>query len=396
MRWPVEVNWDVLYRDRAMCRWLIYASRYRGSKGTVVGEAPITDQSATVYLDQGVWWLRVIGGYAGCREEPWEQCRSLHHVKVIGGRQNTPPDLVNARAMPVDPNVGVRVVADPPGPGDVAHRIQVIEGPSGARGKLLQELPAWPEGALFDGARTPTPVLPIEGAGDAAGRTVVLRTISDGGIPGADQVLSLLVPERYPHVPVSLASVVGNVLNNFSTPSTPGPLDLDATYGVRLRRMPAVSDMSTWTKWGTVGAGVLAGMKFAPCAQLGYLQTPEIDLGADAVFVLECWDNLARQDAAGAWADYPVGAMSWFGMYPEDDLARDLESRYPSVGPHWLMREIHTDGTPRQPNLLSRWEYDVSTSTIETPDWKPYVPGQYIRGQYLMVRLVFRRSESVV
>jgi hypothetical protein len=280
----------------------------------------------------------------------------------------------------------MRAVADPPLKGDVPHRMQVIEGPSAEQGRLLHEYEVLPDGVSApDAPRRVTEGFPIAGTGLGATRTIHLRAMSLDGRPGASVSRVAFSPGGDGYYGHSIASIAGATLSGFPAAGATDPFEYDATDGVRLRAIPAISGGAAW---GTVAGGLTITHRVGPYLGAAKVESNEVDLGADVRFVLDIYDEVRRR--SGTFPLKAIAALSIMPICPEGyEPYRDDTALHPG----WLAREAQGDGKARNPirPQHARWEFVIGTSASvphADADYRPYIPGMWLKGRYLRVRLV--------
>lgn len=381
----VVISWTIEWARPHLCGWHVYASPVREAKGKLIALATADQTSAEVELPEGTWWIRVLSVTRGCGEESWQGSAHVQQVRVRP-RGETPP-TITGRAAGVEPHSILAVVLEPPEVFDVPHLVEVIEGPDQYRGKLLDRVKVEPGGPYHLGFALALKGIPLEGID--GGRDIHLRGINPGGTPGAVTSSEVTAPARPGFTPTTLASVAGSTLVGFSAPTGGLPIEVDATDGVRLKAMPAQNDSTAWTALGAKSGWTLDAQRVAPYFQFGTFTSDELDLGSDTTFVLEIADELQRKTAAGAWASRAKEDMVRAPVMTADIDHEDY--RYQTERhPGFLWRSIDKEGRPIRPITDCYWEYDVSDTASFTPSWKRYVPGMYVSGRYVRVRLQLR------
>jgi hypothetical protein len=388
----LDVSWTIP-RGSTAKKWRVYAATSADLKGALVGEV---DGNATslkktsIRYAEGEWWVRVVGVSSAGVERPW---RSAAFDKIRISRRSAriqqPSDLSSGGAAVCVPAPVVRVTAAKPKKTDPPAEIEVIRGPSVDRGHVVARVPLPQEEEDDPAAGAPIGV-PIEPP--RANETLLVRAVSPGahvGQDGAATSVSVVAPSRpLPgHEETILASIEGTTRVGFDAPAGDDPWELDATYGVMIKELPAGSAM-TGATWGQGNSG-----PFADFYRFGgkFLNKPititstERDLGAVKDFALFCYDEAQIETAISPMWTRPATTLRHFPAWPADRLfLRDDE-----LGPAAMMRFVTGEGKLREPirEDWHRWEYRVSSSSPVSGSWLPYVPGARLNGRYVQVRL---------
>jgi hypothetical protein len=386
-----ELSWSTRWRSPGLAGFRIYGGGDVRDKGQRIKDVPAEDLSATVLVDEGWWTLRVVPFMKDGTELPWDDPAALV-TKYVHGRDVAPPTPAHVAIGHVEPSMGVRVAMDVPDRADEPFVVQVIEG--GAHpslGKLVAEFEMSARGPLApDASRLFTPEFAFDGSAGPTTRTVHVRTLGVSGRPGGYVTRSIQVPTRHTLAAgVAIASVDGATYSGFAAPGSADAHEIVATDGLRLRKFPTVG--GSWTGFGTVAAGLFqANHHVAPYVDNAKVETSEIDLGVNQAWVLDIYDEIQRKNDLTGWTGRPMWSLSQaFPMFPGE--AMEIRKSASINRLPWLMREIQVDGYPRQPLRDCKWQYVIGASSSVAhadSDYVDYVPGMWVKGRYVRLRLV--------
>lgn len=378
-------SWDCPYPGATLEGWRVYASTAAGAKGVVVAEVGPEERHAAWECAEGLYYVRVLAVSKGGLEQSW---RGVDPASLYAtgrdGTIGTPDDVAVGH---VESSLMGRVAMEAPARHDEPYYVQVIEGADAETGKLIQEVAVMPRGPLApDASRQVSATFPMEGLG--ATKSLVVRAVGMSGRPGGAVTRTVREPSslaRY-HV-LDVASWTGTTLDGFAAAGATDAWEYDATDGLRLRAIPAASGLTSGASgWGTGAAGLFATMgAIGPYLHRATIESDEIDLGSVLTFRLTIEDELQRKSGTGALSK----PSHWYKL-PACPAARDEVRREPN-GNAWLMRETIATGAPRQPIRGYRWEYVIADAPAVPHgdgDYVPYMPGQFVSGQYVRVRLV--------
>lgn len=392
-------SWRCDYQDPEIDVWRVYVSPDKAAKGTCLATASASDRSASWEgSDQdGDQKVRVLPVTKAGIEYPWDAednpVADLRVDTVAMAEASLPSTAVVA---PVETSLTARVSVDAPPPTDAPSSVQVTEGSDPSTGKVLAEVAIEPAGPLVpDKAGQVSATVPIEDLPDAD-KVLTVRAITKGGRP-SDTVSTrtLRTPPVEQFHQVALASISGVTLVGFPPAAPTDAWEYDAADGLRLRQLPA-DFTTTGSTWGWFGdpAGLMYGMPagshFATDAKV---ESDELDVGEVLTFRLGIADTIKRKTAAGFMPSQPFDALTFVPFDP----VRDSRVIPVPDSPAWIAREQRTDGKQRQGVRGWRWEYVVGTVSPVAhadADYRPYVPGQWIRGRYLRVRLVISEPQG--
>lgn len=384
-----EISWRVGNRAGAVREFRVYSGD-KTDRGTRIATVPADEQLVNVSLDEGSHHLRTYAVGADGQETLVAQRRCR-----VTGRRSAPPTPRNAAFHHVEPSMGLRFTMDVPYRNDGPHKVQIVEGPSVTRGKLIAEIPVDRRGPLPpDGSRLFSAAFALEGTGAPSSvRTVWARAMGLGGKPGPAVSRTLVVPDRHTFgAGVTICSIdpAAPTVVGFPAATSSSPHEFVATDGLRLRAVPGVS--GTWTGWGSVSAGLFANNNaLAPYVDNAKIVTDEKDLGTNRIWCLDIYDEIQRKTEAGYWTSSKTRCLRGMPTCPADDpAAREFVAEGGTLAP-FLMREIGVDGTPRQPLRDCKWQYYISTTsgdTIDEDEWIDVTPGCYVKGRYILLRLV--------
>lgn len=390
-KFEMQISWDAK-ADANRKEFRVYLSDSENQKGDLVGTTRGDLGTATVKnVQEGVYWLTVLGVSREGVEEDWELAEARDKV-VVTRRKETPSSLVNASAAPAVSSSSLVVQVDPPSKDEPPTEVEVLVGDDEDTGVLEAVVPV-ERGEEYgeDGeglASVPIVRPPGLGSGNTEKLFVRGRTPT-GKTAGAATEIDVHAFDLPGHFSETLASLVGNVLTNVISPGTTEGWEVDATDGARLKRFPTGSGALP-AEWGQGNSGLLASQKFGQCyCNEGVIRTDELDLGAERDVVLECFDQTRLKTATGEVPTKQGTNLAHFPWFPTADPERWRES---AEGPQFLTRWIKGTGKPRRPipPRWRRWEIRYGTVSPLATDWMRYVPMIRIRARYVEARLTVR------
>jgi hypothetical protein len=391
----VTVSWSTPSQDVNLKGWRVYASMSDSERGQLVATAEPSARSATFEIAEGEYHFTVVPVSSSDVEGDWAKSKARTKTFITGRTQKAPDTPSNVAIQQVSPDVGARVAVDPLTQDQDAEKIQIIEGDDAATGKLVAEVEVPKLGPQEESASLPSVLVPLDGS-DSGGATrqLQVRSVTRGGRAGVAASKTVVQPERAGMEGVVIAAVDtsgGGSLTNFPTPTGSDFYTHVAADGFKTTRWPKMNDAAGWNLLGAVGTGArFTTMKPAPYPTVVKIESDEVDLGANLVFVLECFDEVKRTSATGLFPSKPAWSLSSYKMAPSLVQAISDDN---TMGPAWLFRTMMADGKCRRPIPMARWEYVSGTSASVAHadgDYKPIVPGAWISGRYVRVRLVIR------
>lgn len=390
-RMTLTVSWTCAIQSPDLKEWRIYATTDSGRKGDLMATVAAEGRSCEIEVEEDSWTVRRVAVSKTDVEDPWESSPAVVQ-QLVTGRGEEPPAASEPAILQTEPGTQATVAVAPPDAQDGPTVVEVIEGPDEFTGVLVAEVAVPPAGPTRNGARMAHAAIPLDGSGGGGTRTLVVATRSRGGSRGAAATAqTVTVPERpaYEGVVVCAVDAAAGTSTNMATPSAVEGAYVAAPHGIYTKRMPALNDAAGWNDLGPINGGTDRwGSPFTPYPQELTARGSEKDLGAVLDFVLECKDQVQRLSAAGVLPTKPIWSLCGFRVAPSvnPDLKHENEE-----GPAWLWRQMRADGKMGRPLTKKRWQYVVGNSSNPTPsagDWKPYVPGAWLRGRYVQVRLL--------
>jgi len=385
----VDYSWSTNEVPLDLGEWRVYASSDRKAKGQLVATEQADARSATWEAGESLIYVRVLGVKKDGTEEAWTDVEP-DEVFVQGRDAVVEPDApATIEVAHVEPSLQGRVTLDPPTTADPASFVQVIQGADEFVGVLLAEQKVLPSGPIGpDGPpQQVSTSFPMEGYGGT--KSVTVRQMGAAGRPGTGTARTVREPDEMPgHHEVAIASWSGTTRVNFPAAAATDTFEYDATDGCRARTRPVVSSATGGAAgWGTLASGILASSPLGGAYMRSMtVESDEVDLGSTLTFRLTISHTGGRKSAAGAVTGRKLETFKT-PLIP----AGSIDTRAAVEGLAWFAREVRFDGKPRQPLRDFRWEYVVGTSSPvahASSDYKPYVPGQLLRGRYVRVRLV--------
>ena len=378
----LRIDWDVV--PDANRRYLrVYRSSTEALKGMLEAEVDPDEQAYLIRnVEEGAVSIRILAVSRAGTEEDWRV--GAGHAKILVTRQKIKPsDLLQVAAQNVAAPLKRAIAVKPPDKDDPPQKIEIIKGPDEYRGQLVGTQAVERTGTTGEqGQRTQGVDLPsqpgrLTGGGD---ESIVVRAITEGGkAPGAATTVSVPFLNMPNHSPTVLASIIGTARVGFDAPASTDAWELDATDGVRLKKVPAKQDATAANGWGNKGTGLLAdhpaGAKYLIAATI---TSNELDLGAVKTFVLECYDEAQRKTAA---ASIP----KWRATFPKSPVMDPGLEDYDG-GPDWAARLLDKSMRPLRPLAATFWEYRIKDTSPVDGDWAPVAIGALVRGRYVEVR----------
>ncbi len=399
-----ELSWAFPDSDQQLSGFEIYVREASvpgqtlgESLGTRVGATAARERSFTVELEEGRYLGYVVPFYRdGSRGDALEAAaiEFIESGRDAAHAITSPPAAVGIAQVDATPQA--KVVLDPPAKETSApHLAQIVEGGADPlQGKVVAEQSVTPGGPMSPNAsRQPGPSVSLEGAEGPtdmpATRAVWVRAVNSYGAAAATpRSRTLPIVPRPHHDAIAVCSIVGTTRSGISAPAASASWELDASDGIRLKGTGTGSSAdASWT--GSAGAFVEQQYSCAPYFQKATLEFDEIDIGADVLFVLECFDQVQRKTLVSpAWATM-TGDAFMFPSAPGIDVAG--REAHPTEGPYWAMRQLTAEGKPTQPLRACKWQYVIGTSSSvphADADYRDYVQGETLKGRYVRVRLV--------
>lgn len=392
----VTISLGVDYQDPAVQEFRVYGSLDPLKKGELLATVEAAERTVVFEVEEGEWTFRVLYFTKGGAEEPWEACKGVSRHFVSGrGEETAAP--VEPAILPTEPNTQASVAVDPVASSEEPTVAQVVEGPDEYRGKLVAEVNVPAAGPRVEGARVARAAIPLDGSGQGGTRSLVVASRSRDGRRGtAGTAQSVIVPERFGFEGILVCSIdaAAGTSSGMTAPDDAEGAAIDAPYGYHTERWPQVSNAGACAVLDSVDSGYRFGRPLTPYPDRLKVTSTEKDLGSSLDFVLECYDQVQRMSLGGLLTTKPVWAMCRHPAVPS--VNRDLRHE-DEEGPAWLTRDLLADGKCRQPIRRWRWQYIVGASSTGSPsesDWKPYVPGAWLRGRYLWVRLIVEDAQG--
>lgn len=394
---PVDLGWTVKRSLRGVCGWHIYASRTRTLLGECVAEACTHERLKAIELEEGTWYCRVRAKFCNGTEESWKRCE-VHTLHVRRGKRKP-------NRAPRDPGGGssappmhAHVELDPPATKDTRAWLQVVEAPTGAplRGRVVAEIEQRPGDHLAPHARLAHPVAmpgsphrPSSGTVPFATRKLHVRNVTLDGGAGDWTEFDAPVMDRRDFETVVIATVNASAGTAVGFPAVPAgsTFELAAGDGYRQRKLLTMDD-AAWADFGPMDSLVATPMASAYWPEVT-IPTDEIDLTDDAIFAIECVDQIARKTLTDAFTTTPMNMLAGLPMAPEQDEG-EIETHAHTNNSRWWSSHHRMDGSPMQPLRFCRWEVRADTVTPIVAAWRKYVPGLLLRGRYVQARMVLR------
>lgn len=396
------MSWGSLRQSSRVVEWLIYASNVEGDKGEYRGRAQPDAYHATIQLEEGTWWVRVLAKFEGGAVQEWER---VEPALLPAQPRALPPaglSLMGGAAPIATGQRGV-IVFDPPHMGEIPQNVQIIRTPDATKpwlGRLIADIEIHPGDVMNHRGRAAIPFeisgseIPHKIGAGSLTSTIIARAVTTFGMPMAthlefDQVLV----DRLDYRAAPIASILDDgTLANFPAPGESDPFETDATEGVQMMLKPiSAGDYSAKT-WGTSASGMLAeSPTFGAYMADGEIESSEVDLTANKFFHLEIYDELHRVDGTDYVGSVPSCLVD-LPSSPVDYLRTDdgigAEQTY---GPRWMAREYSSNGTPLHPLRRCYWEVATGTAADGSAgSYVRYVPGMPIMCRYIKVRLTVR------
>ncbi len=390
MKKKVTASWTCDYEDASIIKWNVYSSISKDVKGDLVATAAPGDRSASWEVEDaaGIGFVRVLPISREGVESAWNS----EDVQIADLRVDTLSDTVSlpssVSVASVESSQTSRVVVNAPTTDDKIAKIQVVEGTDASKGKVVAEVPVQTAGPLGeDGSLQVSASFPSETAPDTS-KSYTIRAITEGGRPSpTSTTVSVRSAPMSDFHEVTLASIAGATHTGFPASASGDGHEYDATDGLRTRESPDYETLdNTWGYFGDLTGRWSSQKAWTKYVGSATVESDELDVGLICTFKLSIRDAIQRKTATGFLATIAFDAL----MVPFDSI-RDDRVLGLADGPAWISREFWTDGTPRQGVRYCRWEY-VIADTASVPhadsDYKPYVPGQFVRGRYLRVRVI--------
>lgn len=363
--------------DRSVTGWKFYASRWEEVRGECLKTLCCTEGRAQVILSDGEWYLRAVPILNG-REGNWEE--ALPQKVTVGAVRAPVNSLGNPALSAVRPGAGIRASFDAPAADSDDQYVEVIEGPSAERGKLIGVVPVSsfldPRDRLFL-PRLPGAVIPAEGSAQSFTRKVWLRPVGHGGGAGAAVSADLPLISHPDAQVLTLAQIEGGTNTNFTAPLSGETVEIVASDGARLKAIPAW-DLAD-SAWGAWDVGILADAPYGSYYfRSGTLVSVTHDFGVKREFQLAIYDEFQRKsDTAKMPAGWELDDWDW-----NPALRRDAQ-RF-STDECFFRNEILTwEGKPLRPLPAQRWEYELDLSGT----WRAYEPEAVLVATKVRVRV---------
>lgn len=391
----VTVSWATPAQDASLKGWRIYASLTESERGNLVATAEPSARSVTFQIEEGEYEFTVVPVSNADVEGDWQKRKSRLRYFVQGTSQDEISTPTTVAIQQVSPDGGARVEVDPLPADEDADRIQVIEGADAETGKLVAEFPVPRAGATEAHVPQNSPIIPLDGSEEDGGtRSLLVRSVTPAGKPSAVATKSVVLPERTQMEGVVIAAVStsgGGSLTNFPTPTGSEFFTHVGADGFKTTRLPAGDDAAACALLGDCDAGArFTEMRLTPYPQFVKIESNEVDLGANVLFVLDCFDEVQRVTAVGDLPSRELYSLSLHTGVPVLDRA-EVDAN--EMGPGWLTRFMTGEGKLKFPIRSVRWEYVIGTSSSVAHadgDYKPLVKGAWVKGRYVRVRLVIR------
>lgn len=387
-----EISWGVDGRDQTATHWAIYGTKADTSlyaKGARLATVPFATRKVELELEEGRWRFIVVPRNDQGSEPPFQKAErteaSIKFSKIDA--PSTPSETV---ATTIDATASQVVEATVPDVEDNVESIQMVEGPSEYRGKMVANQPV--RQSAFDQGAVPAQVMEMARAHMGYGLsesdfTRALQVLHRG--PGGRNQSSAV--EHTPFMPdmadaglIELAAIdttSGLSLDNFPSPTGTDSFEDDASDGRRARAIPTQSACDS--DWGTQSSGLLCDQPAGACHMVNHvIETDEIDNGSDVFGVLDIFDELQRKsdelsDFAAKRATFPACPIS------DPALANVAADMRMMAG---MYRQDCKPATPIMPSTYY-WEAKSHASDTDLATYQRYRPGMIMRGQFWRFRL---------
>ncbi len=364
--------------DPTVFAWNLYLSRWKEAKGVLVHRLFRPERHAVLQVEEGEWWIRALPAAVNGIEGDWQAVEPT--PVLVAETVATVVAPANPGVNVIRPETGLRISIDPPAANSDDHYLEVLQGPDGDRGKLLGVIPVTAFRDPTDRDMLPRlaagPPVAIDGAGLSTGRPVVIRPVGRGGNVGPEVLRTVVMPHRPDAVPLLLFSLDGDSPNGFETIDTEGPLELDATDGLRLKAIPIWdADEEGWDIWDEGAPDeVVYGTEFR---RNGTYASVVHDFGAPVEFQLSIYDEFQRKSGTAAGPDtWDLDDFEW------DPAALRGPERFVVDDCFWRNAQLTWDDKPLRPLPAPRWEYRLD----ETGPWLPHDPEAVLVAQQVEVR----------
>lgn len=384
------VGWDA-EPDTNRLYWRVYLSEDSDTKGELVTEMNPTETEYVIrdgVSEEIDYYVSIVPVGLGGTEGFW---RGSGRVKYEQTKSFVVPSIPDAAVGGGGGGGRLKVWVRPVAKKDPPAKLQLIQGGDAATGKLVLEVPITSSEKVTDGdsqkaEMLDVTLLPGQRTGGAA-VTYTVRPVNEAGHPGP-VTTKVVQPLDEPNATaITIASIVGNVLTNFSGAATADGWEYDGANGLQLREIPAASAMTAGSGWGTYGSGgLLDSLKLgAHYVTSATVRSKIVDLGAVKTFSLEMYDEAGRETNISSVFDTRTMASLPYVYRPS--AAEGWQDR--SLGPEWVSRFVTGAGESILPVEQPEWQYRIgdTVAALTGSSWIEGIPMPRIRGRHVQVSI---------